>query len=118
MNIKQALTIATISVLASLSSGSAKAYAPSDDGLNRRVDIFNASSYAIVKLEAKNVSGVGSWHTYVNRVRIGKSSSIIIDDGLGYCRFNMHIVFADGSDEFVPDVNVCDADLLTFGDLG
>lgn len=118
MNSKQSLAVATISILASLGSVSAQAYAPSDDGLNRRVEILNTSSYAIVKLEAINVSGVGTWHTYLNRVKVGGSSSTVIDDGLGYCRFNMHLLYADGSDAFFPDVNVCDADWLTFSDLG
>ena len=86
---KQALRLGAASILASLASVSAHAYAPSDDGLNRGVEIINDSPYAIVKLEAKNVGDVGSWHTYLNRVRPGRSSMVEIDDGQGYCRFDL-----------------------------
>jgi hypothetical protein len=64
----------------------------SNDGLSRRVEIVNLSSNAIVKLEAMNVGDDGSWHTYLNIVKVGDSATAVIDDGLGYCRFDIPAV--------------------------
>jgi hypothetical protein len=114
MKMKSALQFTVAAALASVMSLSAYAYAPSRDGLDRTVTIANFAPYAIVRLEAINVSHVGPWHTYTQRIKVDDTQNIVIDDGLGYCRFDFHVVYADGNDAWFRDVNVCDDYELDF----
>jgi hypothetical protein len=80
-----------------------------DDGLDREVFLNNRSDSTIVAFYASNV-GTNSWEENIldgNEVDPGYRVHINLDDGSGYCRFDVKTVFADGTYVVRHDVNVC-----------
>ncbi len=83
--------------------------AGSNDGLDRSLRIRNSSSQDMVEFYASN-KGTGNWEEDIlglDVLRAGRSMTVNIDDGSGYCRYDFKAVFSDGSVKTDWGVNVC-----------
>jgi hypothetical protein len=78
--------------------------------LERRLTIVNGTTFAIAEFYAANVA-TDAWPE--NRLGnqplpAGASRELDIDDGTGYCLFNLRAVFEDGDEIVSERVNICD----------
>ncbi|MDQ5955291.1 MAG: hypothetical protein QG621_294 [Patescibacteria group bacterium] len=79
--------------------------------LDRKVWIYNQSSYDVYEMYVSNV-GKDKW----GPDQFGPSGILHrnyrtlwnIDDGSGYCRFDFKFVLSDGSARYKRDYNVCE----------
>ena len=81
------------------------------DSLNRQVLVHNYSSYSMTKLHASNVQR-GGWEEDILGTGIlapGRQVNVNIDDGSGYCRYDLKAVFASGGEVIRWNVDVCTA---------
>lgn len=104
---KTVSTLSAIAVLAALAGSPTRAAA--SDGYDRRLNLVNRSGEAITSFFASNrddpdwewdLLGYGVVHP-------GHYTQLDLDDGSGYCRFDLRTVLADGRDITRYDVNVC-----------
>lgn len=94
------------------------AAAQSGDRYNRHVQIVNNTSHTMVQFFASN-TGTNSWEEDMlgsSVLPAGQSVDANIDDGTGYCRYDMKAVFDDGSEQIIPRVNVCAVAVAEFND--
>jgi hypothetical protein len=92
--------------------------ATSAHSLDRRVNIINETSYDIVEFYASNV-GTNDWEEDIlgpNVLPAGGSVMVNIDDGTGYCKFDLMALFEDGDEAIQRDVNVCEISSFRFTD--
>lgn len=87
---------------------------------DRRVRIVNASSATMTYFYASNVDR-DTWEedilgNSVLHLPAGNAVMVNIDDGSGYCLFDLRAVFADGSEAVEWGVNVCEIATFTFTD--
>lgn len=85
------------------------ASANSADGKDRRIDLVNDTSVTMTEFYASNIDS-DSWEEDIldgDYLRPGKKFEINIDDGTGYCLFDLKAVFADGDVVTENDFNVC-----------
>lgn len=97
---------------------SGAALAQSADNYNRHVQIVNHTSHTMVQFFASN-TGTNSWEEDMlgsSVLPAGQSVDANIDDGTGYCRYDMKAVFDDGSEQIIPRVNVCAVAVAEFND--
>lgn len=90
----------------------------SAQALDRRVNIVNGSSYTIMEFYASSV-GVEDWEEDIlgpDVLPSGSSVMVNIDDGTGYCKYDLMAVFEDGDEAVKHDVNVCEVATFTFTD--
>lgn len=90
----------------------------SSDGYDRHVRIVNESSFVIMSLSASNV-GTDDWEEDIlGRDILPPKGSIVIDfdDGTGFCRVDLHVVFENGDAVTRRNVNVCEISSYTFHD--
>ncbi len=83
--------------------------AGSDDGKDRRIDLVNDTNVTMTEFYASNIDS-DSWEEDIldgSYLRPGKKFEINIDDGTGYCLFDLKAVFADGDVVTENDFNVC-----------
>lgn len=89
----------------------------SNDGYDRWVRIVNTTGSDILRLYATNVHVVG-WgrHDLLGEYVIpsGYNMRVLIDDGEGYCLFDLRAEFADGSVAEDWRVNVCEIPQFTY----
>jgi hypothetical protein len=84
---------------------------PPASALDQRLEITNTSRWAIVELYAAR-PGTGAWEKDIlgdDYLQPGNSVVVKIDDGSGYCRFDLKIVFDDGAERIHRSVDVCDS---------
>lgn len=85
---------------------------------DRRVEIVNATSETMMYFYASTVDAA-SWEEDILGDAVlpsGNSVIVNIDDGSGYCRYDLRAVFADGSEGIQAGVNVCEVATFTFHD--
>lgn len=76
---------------------------------NREVEIVNETSRSMVRFHASNV-GTDKWEENIfhgRPLRPGDSATVDIDDGQGWCKFDLKAVFSDGTVLRRYNVNVC-----------
>lgn len=84
--------------------------------LDRRVKIVNQTGYTIVEFYASN-TGTDDWQEDIlgpDVLPTGSSVMINIDDGTGYCKYDLLAIFEDGDEVVQPDVNVCEVATFTY----
>lgn len=85
---------------------------------NRMLTVVNKSTTAMVAFYASNV-GTNDWEEDIlgqDVLLAGQSVRINMDDGTGYCRFDLKAEFDDGSEAIEENVNVCEVGTFTFTD--
>ena len=90
----------------------------SAQALDRRVNIVNNTSTDMVEFYASSV-GVRDWEEDILGQDIlpsGHEVVVDIDDGTGYCKYDLRAVFSDGLEAVKGDVNVCEIGTFTFND--
>ena len=84
--------------------------------LDRRVQIVNQTGYTIVEFYASN-TGTDDWQEDILGADVLPSGSAVminIDDGTGYCKYDLLAIFEDGDEVVKPDVNVCEVATFTY----
>lgn len=84
--------------------------------LDRRVEIVNFTGLTMMEFYASNVR-TDSWEEDIFGSGVlysGNSVVVNIDDGRGYCRFDMKGVLENGAEVVYYDVNVCEVSRVTF----
>jgi hypothetical protein len=77
---------------------------------DRRIRLINDTSRTIVEFHASNV-GSDSWEEDIlgrNTVAPGTATTINLNDGSGYCRFDFLTVLRDGQKVIKRNVNICE----------
>ena len=105
-----AACLSLVGTLLVAGSGAANAMANSSDGLNRHVVLHNTTDTSVHYLYITN-AGYSKW----GYDRLGSSETIVsdekmqfnIDDGSGYCRFDIKAVFRNGEVRTGYGLNVC-----------
>jgi hypothetical protein len=85
---------------------------------DRHVSVINETSRTLVSFYASNILRPG-WEEDIlgfNVLAPGHSVRVNIDDGTGYCWFDLKAVFADGSEAVRYGVNVCRIETWTIYD--
>ncbi len=85
------------------------AAAHATDGNNRVVDIINDTSVTMTEFYASNIDRT-DWEEDIldgDYLRPGSEVSVDIDDGSGYCLFDLKAVFADGESVTQKRFDVC-----------
>jgi len=85
---------------------------------DRNVFIRNNTSETMLSFYASNVDA-DDWQEDILRtgvLRPGERVKVLIDDGLGYCRYDLKAVFMDGSSAIRRRVNVCRVSSWTIND--
>jgi hypothetical protein len=76
---------------------------------DRRIRIINETSLTMVKFQASNV-GTDSWEEDIlGRYMLGPGQSTVVnlDDGSGYCRFDLKATFRNGATVVKRALDVC-----------
>jgi hypothetical protein len=84
---------------------------PPASALEQHLEITNTSRLAIVELYAARPD-TGAWEKDVlgeDYLQPGNSVVVKIDEGSGYCRFDLKIVFDNGAELIRRNVDVCDS---------
>ena len=92
--------------------------APSVKAENRVVTIVNETSRSMTAFYASNI-GAKSWEENIfhgDKLRPGDSVNVNIDDGNGWCKFDLKAHFSNGADVVRGNVNVCTATSWTIYD--
>jgi hypothetical protein len=92
-----------------LGSGGAAAQAQSFDRYDRRVEVINQTSVPLWSFFA-STARTDSWEEDILGSDIllpGRSLTVNIDDGSGYCRYDLKAVLADGREVTEFDFDVC-----------
>lgn len=82
---------------------------------DRQVRVVNETSHTLVSFYASNILRPG-WKEDIfglDTLAPGHSMRVNIDDGTGYCWFDLKALFADGSEEVRYAVNVCKIETQT-----
>lgn len=85
---------------------------------DRHVRVINASPRSLVSFYASNIWRPG-WEEDIfglGTLPPGQSILINIDDGTGYCRFDLKAVFSNGAEVVRYNVNVCGVESWTIYD--
>ncbi len=88
----------------------------SAQALDRRVTVVNRTGVAIREFYASSV-GQNDWQEDIlgdDMLATGGSVSVNIDDGTGYCLYDLKAVFADEDEVVKYRVNVCEVSSVTF----
>lgn len=86
--------------------------------LNRWVTVVNNTSTVMVHFYASNRDR-RSWEEDILRRSVvypGRKMNVNIDDGTGYCIYDLKAVFSDGGEAVRWGVNVCEVGLWTVVD--
>lgn len=85
------------------------------DNQNRWVQIVNESPREIHYLFASNIDRTtwGRDKLGAGVLRSGEFTWVLIDDGDGYCRYDLKVVFDDGGEATFWDVNVCEVEQIS-----
>ena len=79
--------------------------------IERNLKLVNETRFAIAEFYATNVAkdGWGDNRIAGQPLAAGASVALDLDDGTGYCLFNLRAVFDDGDEIVSESVNICDA---------
>lgn len=83
--------------------------------LDRHVNIVNKTDYSIVEFYASSV-GQDTWEENIlgdDEVPPGGNVNVNIDDGTGYCKYDLKVVFSDGDEVVKNAMNVCEVGTFT-----
>lgn len=86
--------------------------------LDRRVRVVNNTSQPLVKLQASN-TGTNSWEEDILGTRVlGSRREIVVNlnDGTGYCMFDLKATFRSGATAIRRKVNICKVGVWTIND--
>lgn len=86
------------------------------DNQDRRVNIVNQTRFTIMEFYASSV-GQNNWQEDIlgaNVLPAGRSVVVNIDDGTGYCLYDLKAVFEDGDEAIKYRVNVCEISTFNF----
>jgi hypothetical protein len=86
--------------------------------LDRHVIIVNNTSFTINEFYASSV-GQNSWQEDIlgsDTLGPGAKVRINIDDGTGYCKYDLRAVFNDGTEAVKQRVNICEVGTFTFNE--
>jgi hypothetical protein len=85
---------------------------------DRHVKVINETSHSMIHFYASNVSRPGWEEDILGRAVLLPDYwvNVNIDDGTGYCHFDLKAVFSDGSDAIRYNVNVCQVETWTIYD--
>jgi hypothetical protein len=86
--------------------------------LDRRVRVVNNTSQPMVKLQASN-TGSKSWEEDILGTRIlgaGREIVVNLNDGTGYCMFDLKATFRGGATAIRRKVNICKVAVWTIND--
>jgi hypothetical protein len=100
-----ASAVVTGSVLCALQTSTV----PSASALDRHIQIINNTRVVIIEIYLAQV-GTDRWQKdLLNDDILEPANSVFlqIDDGTGYCRFDMKTVFDDGTSMIHRNVNMC-----------
>jgi hypothetical protein len=79
--------------------------------LDRRIRVHNQTSKRIVEMYASPIDQKDWTNNMIDNtskwIRAGETKIADIDDGTGYCRYDLRAVRADGAVAEKYDVNVC-----------
>ena len=80
--------------------------------LDRRIRIHNMTDKRIVELYGSPIDARGYGYNMIQGpedwIRAGQTRVADIDDGTGYCRYDLKVVRADGAVAEKYNVNVCE----------
>lgn len=96
----------------------AAVFAPVAQAADRNVTIVNKSKTVMVAFYASNV-GASDWEEDIlgqDILKPGQSVKINMNDGTGYCRFDLKAEFDDGSEAIDENVDICTIGEVTFTD--
>jgi hypothetical protein len=85
---------------------------------NKRIDLINSSSFAIVSFYASNV-GTTSWEEDIlGRTMLlpGEYATINLEDGTGYCHFDFKVETFGAGTIYRKNINVCEISSYTLQD--
>jgi type II secretory pathway pseudopilin PulG len=88
------------------------------EALDRRVRVVNNTSQTMVKLQASNV-GSNSWEEDILGDRVlgsGREIVVNLNDGTGYCVFDLRATFRSGATAVRRRVNICRVGVWTIND--
>lgn len=104
----------TVVILAALSLGASAALAE-----DLTFDVENASSSAVTEFYTSPV-GVKDWENNMvaSPLQPGDSAEATIGDGRDVCEYDIHVVFADGSNITDENVDLCSLGAYTVSDDG
>ncbi len=106
---------AALVIVTALLLGSTSARAGEYDNYDRTVTFRNFSYVDIVAIYISNV-GSNSWGSNLLRRNqyVGARSEVDVDldDGTGYCRFDIKVVFRDGTVAIKQGMNACTVGVL------
>lgn len=80
-----------------------------NDGKDRRIDLINDTTVTMTEFYASNIDR-NSWEEDIldgDYLKPDNKFKIDIDDGTGYCLFDLKAVFADGDVVTENNFNVC-----------
>ncbi|BBE72616.1 hypothetical protein [Oharaeibacter diazotrophicus] len=83
--------------------------------LDRHVKIVNKTDFSIVEFYASSV-GQDNWEENIlgnDEVPPGGNVNVNIDDGTGYCKYDLKVVFSDGDEVVKNAMNVCEVGTFT-----
>lgn len=86
------------------------------DNQDRRVNIVNRTNFTIMEFYASSV-GQNNWQEDIlgsSVLPAGGSVVVNIDDGTGYCLYDLKAVFEDGDEAVKYRVNVCEISTFNF----
>lgn len=87
---------------------------PASSAEERKVEISNAHTDAIVLVTATSLDASGETLKFVTRIDPGKSHWVDFNNGTGSCTFSIHAEFANGGRAVVSPVDVCDEYWVVF----
>jgi hypothetical protein len=96
----------------------ASAFAGSAEALDRRVRVVNNTSQTMVKLQASNI-GTNSWEEDIlgsGVLASGRAITVNMNDGTGYCVFDLKATFRSGATAIRRRVNICQVGTWTIND--
>lgn len=88
----------------------------SAQALDRRVNVINRTGVTIREFYASSV-GQNTWEEDIlgsGVLASGSSATVNIDDGTGYCMYDLKAVFEDDDEVVKYRVNVCEVSSVTF----
>ena len=109
--LKIALLVASVATFSLISTGPGEA-------LDRRVRVVNDSSRTMTKFQASNKSSK-SWEEDIlgtDVLKPGQSVVVNINDGTGFCVFDLRATFQGGATVVRRNINICKISSWTIND--
>ncbi len=111
------LMLKTVMLVAAVATFSVVSAGPSE-ALDRRVKVINDSSRTMTKFQASNKSSK-SWEEDIlgdDILKPGQSVVVNINDGTGFCVFDLRATFKGGATVVRRNINICKISSWTIND--